>query len=295
MPAQRRGIVKVCVDQLTQRRRTRILVQIKEELLEPTDLCLRTGVDHIFGDTAGDERHNVVAQHKRGSILAKRSLGVITLLEDSVGPSDLIRTRPRTGTGKEVFRTPWHLDTRSPGCNLVPVVISIIAAKEGGAQESKEARCATDRESTGSNAIDGPLGAGTIYGGGAIRWTSLFHARAKERQGTAVGTRDTQLATKPISAGCLRCWINIPILRPGFCAPTQGFAPMRVLLAAPYHRRTQPLPYLTNVARVPSLSRGMYVMMFIYWFVSLGGGKMGTLCSNLTMQLLPHRINCIIN
>jgi hypothetical protein len=93
------------VDQVTQRRRARILVQIKEELLEPMYLCLRIGVNHIFRDTAGDERHNVVAQHKRSTILAKRSLSVITVLEDFVGPRDSIRTR-RSRTGKEVFRVP---------------------------------------------------------------------------------------------------------------------------------------------------------------------------------------------
>ena len=87
-------------------------------------------MDHILRDTAGDERHDVVAQHKRSTILAKRSLGVTTLPEGPVGPSDSIRTRiPRTG--KEVFRAPWHLDARSSECNLMPLVISIIVVKEG--------------------------------------------------------------------------------------------------------------------------------------------------------------------
>src|ERR1700733_10492946 len=103
---------------------------MKEELLEPTDLCLRTGVDHKLRDTGGDERHNVVAQHKRRTILAKRSLGVISLLEHFIGPSDSIRTR-RSRTGNEVFRAPRHLNAHSPRCNLVRLVISIIAAKEG--------------------------------------------------------------------------------------------------------------------------------------------------------------------
>ena len=86
-------------------------------------------MDHILRDTTRDELHNVVAQHKRRAILAKRILGVITLLEDFVGPSDSMWTRrPRTG---KVFRAPWHLDARSLGCNLLPLAISIIAATEG--------------------------------------------------------------------------------------------------------------------------------------------------------------------
>src|ERR1700733_13307292 len=106
---------------------------MKEELLEPTDLCLRAGVDHKLRDTGGDERHNVTAQHKRRTILAKRSLGVTTFLEHFIGPSDSIRTR-RSRTRNEVLRAPRHLNARSPGCNLVRLVISIIAAKEGSAQ-----------------------------------------------------------------------------------------------------------------------------------------------------------------
>jgi hypothetical protein len=65
---------------------------------------------------AGDERHNVVAQHKCRTVLAKRSLGVITLLEDFVDPSDSIRSQ-RSRTGWQVFRAPWHLDARLPVCN----------------------------------------------------------------------------------------------------------------------------------------------------------------------------------
>jgi len=147
---------------------------MKEELLEPTDLRLRTGVYHILGDMAGDERHNVVAQHKRCTILAKRSLGVITFLEDFIGPSDSIRTR-RSRMGKEVFKAPprsWRhgiylFRCSLARCNLVSLVISIIAAKEV-ADRSRRGRYVPQAgnqqgaDHTGNNAMDESLGAEMI-------------------------------------------------------------------------------------------------------------------------------------
>jgi hypothetical protein len=139
-------------------------------------------VDHILRDTAGDECHNVGAQHKCRTVLAKRSLGVITLLEGFVGPSDSTRAQ-RSRTGKQVFRVPWHLDARSPGCNLVSLAIFIITAMEGDALPRTGVEGGAMRHKRENKAMDGPLEAGTIYGGGSVLSTSLFHARAKERSG----------------------------------------------------------------------------------------------------------------
>ena len=92
MPAQWRGIVKICGDQLTQTRWTPILIQINEELLESNNLSMCVGVDYMLLDMVGDERHDIIAQHKRRTILAKRSLGCITLDERLVRPGGLTRT-----------------------------------------------------------------------------------------------------------------------------------------------------------------------------------------------------------
>jgi len=122
--------------------------------------------------------------------------------------------------------------------------------------------------------MDGPLGAGALYGGGAVLWTSFMREQKSASAVPCLQSGDT--AGNKTNYAHHRCWINIPILF-----------------------RTQPLPplshYLTNVAialaGVPSLSRGMYIMMCTgrYWLGALGG-KTGTLCSNLTVQLFPSRI-----
>ena len=271
-------------------------------------------MDHILRDTAGDERHNVVAQHKRSTILAKRCLGVITLLEDFVGPSDSIRTR-RSRTGKEVFRAPPCSGDMAFGCSLARMQSSASrniynrgkgrwrAGVEGGAMCHRRAinKVQTNREQR-----DGRIaGSWNDLGGWCCSFDKSLSCESKRAPVPAVDSGHTAGNKTNIPLGRHRCWINIPILRPELdssCAPTQGFAHMRVLLAAPYHRNTHrntSSPHLTNVAiafaRVPSLSYGMHIMMCIYWFVSLGGGKTGTLCSNLTVQLLPNRIDCIIN
>jgi len=72
-------------------------------------------------------------------------------------------------------------------------VVSIIAAKEGGAQESNGAQCRL--EINRDNAMDGPLGAGTIYRG----------CCSFGKSGQTAGNKTKHMR-----------WINIPILCPYF-------------------------------------------------------------------------------
>ena len=184
----------------------------------------------------------------------------------------------------------WHLDARSPGCNLVPLVISIIAAKEGSAQESKGARCATDGQSTKCRQHreqrDGrTAGSWNDLGG----WCCSFDKSLS--CDSSACSQDKQLATKQIYAGSFRAppmWINIPffaLISDEFSwDSTQGFAPMRCSLQL-YHRNTavsfSPFTTLSHVSgyraceKVLSLPRDAYIIMCKYWFVSWEAGRRG--------------------
>jgi hypothetical protein len=91
MPTQWGTIIKISYNQLTQAVWT--LVQINEELLESMNMCHRIGVDHMLLDTAGDEHHDVIAQHECRTIPAESCLGVIALDKRFLGPGDSIRNR----------------------------------------------------------------------------------------------------------------------------------------------------------------------------------------------------------
>jgi hypothetical protein len=108
MPTQWRTIIKISYDQLTQAVWT--LVQINEELLESMNMCHRIGVDHMLLDTAGNERHDVITQHKRRTIPAESCLGVIALDERSLGPIGSIRARRTETEGFTAPQRPWRHD-----------------------------------------------------------------------------------------------------------------------------------------------------------------------------------------
>lgn len=71
--------------------RTSIIVQVNEQLLKCLNMRIHIGVDHTFLDIAGDERHDIISQHERGTVLAQSSLGLIALDERFVGPVGSVR------------------------------------------------------------------------------------------------------------------------------------------------------------------------------------------------------------
>src|ERR1700733_5535074 len=86
MPEQSE-IIKVSFNQLMQAYRTSIGVEVNEQLPKGLDLHICIGAIYTLCDTGGDERHNVGAQHKRGLILEKGSLGFHCIDERFLGPA----------------------------------------------------------------------------------------------------------------------------------------------------------------------------------------------------------------
>jgi hypothetical protein len=86
MPAQRRTIVKVGFNQLTQAFWRAAFVQMNEQLLKSLNMRVHIGVDHALLDMTGDDLHYIMAQYEPSTIMAKSSLGFIAVDESFFGP-----------------------------------------------------------------------------------------------------------------------------------------------------------------------------------------------------------------
>ena len=63
---------------------------------------------HTPLDMTGDERHDIIAHHKGGTIVAEGSLGIIAADKHIVGPVSSMRTRVRWA-GRVLASTPLCL------------------------------------------------------------------------------------------------------------------------------------------------------------------------------------------
>ena len=127
-----------------------MIVQVDKQLPESRDVCTWIGMDHAHLDMAGDERHDITAHHKRGTIIAEGSLGFIAVDKRIVGPvcSMWIRVRwARSGSASNPLW--WKHNIRILANNLALLAYLRLmprkASRDTGCHRGARGRCQVQR------------------------------------------------------------------------------------------------------------------------------------------------------